>query len=93
MKIDGNTNNQPDVILVQPPYEGPYNFWKSENLGMGYLASSLESKGYSVEILDAFLLDMSIDEVVTKLAENPPRLLLGFSILSYQNGSTFCRYD
>ncbi len=84
MKIDGNTNNQPDVILVQPPYEGPYNFWKSENLGMGYLASSLESKGYSVEILDAFLLDMSIDEVVTKLAENPPRLLLGFSILSYQ---------
>lgn len=73
-----------DIILVQPPFDGQYNFWKSENLGMGYLASSLESEGYTVEIIDAFLLDMSIDEVVSKVMSSPPRILLGFSILSFQ---------
>jgi radical SAM superfamily enzyme YgiQ (UPF0313 family) len=72
------------VLLVQPPYGGPYNFWKSENLGMGYLASALESRGYSVEILDAFLLDLDIETVVAHILEAKPRLMLGFSMLSYE---------
>lgn len=76
--------SSPDVLLVQPPFGGPYNFWKSESLGMGYLASSLDAKGYSVEILDAFLMDLDVEQTVTRIMASPPRLLLGFSILSYE---------
>lgn len=73
-----------DILLVQPPFGGPYNFWKSENLGMGYLASSLESRGYSVEVLDGFLLDLDSSDVVQRILDAPPNLLLGFSMLSYE---------
>ena len=75
---------QADVLLVQPPYEGAYNFWKSESLGMGYLAAALESRGYTVSILDAFLMDLDCDAAVRKILESPPRLMLGFSLLSYE---------
>ncbi|MFZ4857828.1 MAG: B12-binding domain-containing radical SAM protein [Desulfuromonadaceae bacterium] len=74
----------PDVLLVQPPYGGHYTFWKSECLGMGYLASALEARGYSVEILDAFLLDLDVETVVGRILDAPPNLLLGFSMLSYE---------
>ena len=74
----------PDVLLVQPPYQGLYNFWKSESLGMGYLASALEKRGYVVNILDAFLMDMDVETVVQHILSAPPRLLLGFSMLSYE---------
>ena len=77
-------STQPDVMLVQPPYGAPYNFWKSESLGMGYLAAALESHGYIVDILDAFLLDLDIETVVQKILDAPPQLLLGFSMLSYE---------
>ncbi len=77
-------SSNPDVLLIQPPYGAPYNFWKAENLGMGYLASSLESKGYSVEILDAFLMDLDNETVVRRIFDAPPNLLLGFSMLSYE---------
>ena len=75
---------KPDVLLVQPPYGAAYDFWKSEGLGMGYLASALEAKGYSVRVIDAFLLDMSVEETVQEILTCPPRLLLGFSMLSYE---------
>lgn len=75
---------RPDILLVQPPYGGEYNFWKSECLGMGYLASALEAKGYSVKIIDAFLLDMSVEETVQEILAAPPHHLLGFSMLSYE---------
>lgn len=78
------TVSSPDVLLVQPPVAGPYHFWKAESLGMGYLASALESQGYSVDILDAFLTDLSIQTVIRRILESPPRLLLGFSLLSYE---------
>ena len=84
----------PDVLLVQPPYGAPYNFWKAENLGIGYLASALESQGYTVHVLDAFLTDLDIDTVVQRILLAPPRLLLGFSMLSYelyQTGSEIVR--
>ena len=51
---------------------------------MGYLASALESQGYVVEILDAFLLELDIEEVVLRIIETPPRLLIGFSLLSFE---------
>ena len=75
---------RPDILLVQPPYGGEYNFWKSESLGMGYLASALQARGYSVKIIDAFLLDMSVEKTVQEIASAPPHLLLGFSMLSYE---------
>jgi len=74
----------PDILLVQPPYIGSYNFWKSESLGMAYLAATLEKRGYVVNILDAFLLNMDIETVVQHILNTPPRLLLGFSMLSYE---------
>lgn len=77
-------SERPDVLLVQPPYGGAYNFWKAECLGMGYLASSLESRGYSVRILDAFLLDLDVETVVQDILAAPPKLMLGFSLLSYE---------
>jgi anaerobic magnesium-protoporphyrin IX monomethyl ester cyclase len=77
-------SSHPDVLLVQPPFGGPYNFWKSESLGMGYLASSLESRGYSVEVLDGFLLDLDVKDVVQHVLDAPPNLLLGLSMLSYE---------
>jgi len=60
-----------DILLINPPCimrEG--NFWKdilasTPALGLGYLASSLETNGFSVEILDAAVEDMSFDEVDT----------------------------
>jgi anaerobic magnesium-protoporphyrin IX monomethyl ester cyclase len=74
----------PDILLVQPPYLGEYNFWKSESLGMGYLAAALEKRGYTVSILDAFLLDIDVETAVQYINNAPPRLLLGFSMLSYE---------
>ena len=74
----------PDVLLIQPPYPGPYNFWKSECLGMGYLAAALEKRGYVVHVLDAFLMEMDIETVLEHIRKTPPRLLLGFSMLSYE---------
>jgi len=74
----------PDVLLVQPPYQGAYNFWKSESLGMGYLAAALENRGYAVHILDAFLMNMDVETVVQYILNASPRLLLGFSMLSYE---------
>lgn len=81
-------SSQPDVMLVQPPYGAPYNFWKSESLGMGYLAAALESRGYIVDILDAFLLDLDVETVVQNILDASTRLLLGFSMLSYELYST-----
>jgi radical SAM superfamily enzyme YgiQ (UPF0313 family) len=74
----------PDILLVQPPRQGLYNFWKSESLGMGYLAAALEKRGYIVHILDAFLMNMDVETVVRHILNAPPRLLLGFSMLSYE---------
>jgi len=79
-----NINMAPDVLLIQPPFGAAYNFWKSESLGMGYLAAVLERHGYSVQIVDAFLLDLDIESVVRQILEFSPRLFLGFSMLSYE---------
>ena len=38
-----------------------------ENLGIGYLKSSLKQAGYSVEIIDAWLNELEIDEVYNKI--------------------------
>lgn len=83
-------SSQPDVVLVQPPVGGDYSFWKSESLGMGYLAAFLEQRGYSVKIIDAFLLDLDVDVVVDEILSSPPRLILGFSMLSYELYRTGC---
>lgn len=61
---------------------------------MGYLAAALEERGYRVHIIDAFLEELDVQEVVKLILEAPPRLLLGVSMLSYElfrSGDTIVR--
>lgn len=73
-----------DVLLVQTPYEGTYNFWKSENLGLGYLAAVLEREGFDVVILDSFLEGHAVEETINRIQQYRIKYAIGFSILSYQ---------
>lgn len=45
------------VFLINPPYyvlKDNINFYPSFPLGLGYIASCLEQRGYTVRVLDAF---------------------------------------
>lgn len=68
---------RPEVVLATPP---PITHRTAEeNLGLGYLASSLRSKGYSVKIIDGWLRGLSVHDLANEILKNPPKTLLGFS--------------
>lgn len=51
-----------------------------ENLGLGYLKSSLNESGYSVEIIDGWLCNYTLDEVFNRIiADEGNILFIGFS--------------
>lgn len=50
-----------------------------ENLGLGYLASFLRKYNYNVEIIDAWLDALSVDEVYQKIVDNDNILFVGIS--------------
>ncbi|MCX6695865.1 MAG: radical SAM protein [Candidatus Altiarchaeota archaeon] len=75
-----------DVLLVYPSYETIIErrgrFLTTIPLGVAYLASALESSGFSVKILDLTLhRDWSIPEISSKILEINPRMLC-FSLTS-----------
>lgn len=57
-----------------------------ENLGIAYLKSSLVSKGYNVEIIDAWLNEYSVDEVANKILNNKDNILF-VGISSYMSNT------
>lgn len=68
---------RPDVILATPP---PITHRTAEeNLGLGYLATSLRENGQTVKIIDGWLDGLSSHELAGKILENPPKSFLGFS--------------
>lgn len=50
-----------------------------ENLGIAYLKGALLKKGYDVEIIDAWLNELSVDEVYDKIISNNNLLFVGIS--------------
>lgn len=64
--------NRPKTILINPPYSLEDRYGSqikafgalSEPMGLAYLASSLERGGFSVEILDAQVLELTQADVV-----------------------------
>lgn len=72
-----------DVLLVLPPmYQTgrvpDYN--PKEPMGLMYIRSFLERNGYSVEILDADILALTIDETISEITKRPAKII-GFSIM------------
>jgi len=66
-----------DVVLATPP---PITHRTAEeNLGLGYLASSLRSRGKEVAIVDGWLRNLSPQELAKEILKNPPESFLGFS--------------
>lgn len=73
-----------DVLLVQPNYQQTKKFgaWGvNPPLGLAYIASSLESNGFSADILDANALQLTEAQVVNNLRTKKPRIV-GFSIMT-----------
>ena len=63
-----------DLLLINPRYhllEEPIQ----ENLGLGYIAAYLRSKGFRVEILDGSIRGMSHKRLVKEIAKRPCRVL------------------
>lgn len=76
------TPNQ-KVLLVQPNYrqKGKHTrFSISPPLGLAYIAGLLEKNGIAVEILDANILNLGVDDVVRR-AQNTKATIVGVGIL------------
>ncbi|MET4518373.1 radical SAM protein [Bradyrhizobium sp. I1.7.5] len=67
----------PPIVLATP---APITHRTAEeNLGLGYLASILRSKGANVQIIDGWLGGLTSDEIVDSIARLPVPLWIGFS--------------
>lgn len=59
-----------NVLLVNPPVDYPVpQQWRTESLGLGYIASVLRAAGHEVEILDAHLQCLSPKETVSAILD------------------------
>lgn len=68
---------RPDVVLATPP---PITHRTAEeNLGLGYLASSLRNQGNEVSIVDGWLHGLSSHQLAEEILKNPPTSFVGFS--------------
>ncbi|MFA4818777.1 MAG: radical SAM protein [Patescibacteria group bacterium] len=70
-------NNKKTVVLVTPPSHTHRT--AEENLGIGYLASSLRAKGFPVVIIDAWLYNYPINILVEKILTIKNILFVGIS--------------
>ncbi|WP_161495730.1 cobalamin-dependent protein [Bradyrhizobium japonicum] len=67
----------PPIVLATP---APITHRTAEeNLGLGYLASILRSKGANVQIIDGWLGGLTSDEIADSIARLPVPLWIGFS--------------
>jgi anaerobic magnesium-protoporphyrin IX monomethyl ester cyclase len=78
-----------DILLLNPPCMfGKDNLWgkivaNTPALGLGYLASTLEARGYEVKILDAGVERMNFEEVRQYLKKSPKVPWIGISAISF----------
>lgn len=83
-----------DVLLINPrPLATGINEATIEvPLGILYIASFLESKGFNCKVLDANAMSLGIEEIIKNVIELSP-LLIGISInaFSYQAALTYAR--
>jgi len=68
-----------DILCIIPPYSyeklkdvGP----KCPNLGVATIAAYLQQNGYSVKILDAFALELNMDQIKKEIISTAPKIVL-----------------
>jgi radical SAM superfamily enzyme YgiQ (UPF0313 family) len=71
-----------DILLIYPQYSYPK---KSPPLGLAYIASVLEKKGYKVNIADMSTIGMNEDDLKRLVEQTRPRLV-GISFMTNQFG-------
>lgn len=73
-----------DVVLINPPsYADVPQTMILPNLGLAYLASTLEKDGIDVKIIDAWYTNMSREEIIKELGRLDPKIV-GFYSASEQ---------
>jgi anaerobic magnesium-protoporphyrin IX monomethyl ester cyclase len=65
------------IALVQPPPRSEFDrHWaRFPSLGIAYVASSLRAAGHDVSLLDGKLDHLTVDEIVTRVRNEPPELV------------------
>ena len=81
-----------DVLLIIPPTDlaASYGNLKSfsnpvPSIGLAYVAATLRGAGYAVEILDAYVQEMSVSDVVAYVTKKSPAIV-GVSFLTTSAG-------
>lgn len=75
-----------EVVLVNPPSEQiieEYDKPKYPNIGIGYLASSLELNGFTPVVIDAKLERISFEETVNRILSISPRIV-GITAMTHE---------
>ena len=93
------------ILLINPPYyvsKDNINFWPSFPLGIGYISSYLEARGYTVKVIDAFAegyetrtshdhnylrIGLTEEEIISELANFGPDLVGISNLFSIQHFS------
>jgi radical SAM superfamily enzyme YgiQ (UPF0313 family) len=76
------------VLLINPPLEPPRGIQLTfgRHLGLAYIASALRQRGHQVEIIDAILEKLEIDELIDRIAGSGAALI-GFTLYQGAVGS------
>src|SRR3989344_8576091 len=73
----------PKVLCITPPFSyGNYADIgsKSPNLGLALIAAYLEKNNINVEILDAFALDLNMNDIKTEIIKRNPTIIFVGSV-------------
>ena len=99
--------NKVDVVLIYPPTEFVDNLkqdlhnYRINNkkvgvwppLGLLYLSAVLDKKNISSRVIDAFVLDLSLEQIIKEIARYSPKIV-GISVTTLQirnrNEFNFC---
>lgn len=75
-----------DILLVRPPDITKKDFYCTPYMGLGYLATALRKKGYSVKILHCIKERMGLGDFKSYINNIKPSVI-GFTGVSYDIGS------
>lgn len=71
---------EPSVVLVNPPL--PPFWYKTESLGMAYLAAYLRASGIGVKLVDADLEGLEVEQITRSIMGHPSVAIVGFTVSS-----------